>query len=117
MIGDRVKVQFNQLNAGTTPIPIYQLKKDPITGHPFIDETDGCYYPIFIGGVNPGSYGTIKNGPVKVIKQKLQGVEKHATLGVEHVPLYEVYFDHYKQTAWVFNDNMIIIGSDPSLNY
>lgn len=106
--GDRVKVGAGFLHAGTDNIAIYHVDVD--SKGIYIVNDDGVAIPKPIGGVTPGSTGTVDGHPVKVEKRRLFGYEKVPSLGgVDTVLLFPVHFDKYKQTAWVPQDFFKVI--------
>lgn len=112
--GDRVIAQFGQLFKGETPIPIYDVMVLPNNTYQL--DMEGCCSPRFIGGVKPGSHGRIDGHPVKCPKTRLKGYEKVAGAGADTILLYPVYWDYYKQVAWVSCDHFQIIEGNPDLN-
>lgn len=113
--GDKVRAQFGQLFQGTSPIPIYDVMVLP-DGKYNVD-MEGCCSPRFIGGVQPGSVGRIDGNPVKCPKSRLKGYEKVAAMGADNVLLFPVFWEHYRQTAWVSQDHFQIIEGNPDLNF
>ena len=112
--GDRIRAQFGQILQGTSPIPIYDVLVLP-DGKYAVD-MEGCCSPRFIGGVNAGSIGRIDGNPVKCPKSRLKGYDKVAAMGADYINLYPVFWEYYKQTAWVSQDHFQIIEGNPDLN-
>jgi hypothetical protein len=102
MIGDKVKVQMSFNYVGEKNIPIYKTESIDIEGNATIS---------VIGGVKPGSIGSITDYPVKVLKSKLIGYEKPHALGSnDTVLLFPIFFEHYQQIGWLPNDYFQIIS-------
>jgi hypothetical protein len=107
MDGDRVRVGFGHLFQGNQNIPIYKVEVNEDNCY-VVDEAGLCS-PKVCGGVRPGSTGHIDGHPVKAVKTKLYGYDKVPALGQDIVLLYPIFFDDYRQTAWVSADHFSII--------
>ena len=112
--GDRIRAQLGHLFQGEQAIAIYDIEVDH-SGH-YVVDPEGCVAPRFVGGVKPGSYGRIDGHPAKAPKSRLRGYEKVAAMGADLVLLYPVFWEHYKQVAWIPVDHFQIVSGNPDLN-
>lgn len=112
--GDRVRAQLGRLFHGESPIPIYNIAVD--SQNRYVVDNSGCVNPQFCGGVKPGSCGIIDGHPCKAPKSSLKRYEKTHAMGADYVNLYPVYWENYKQIAWISSDHFEVIGSNPDLD-
>ena len=114
--GDRVRVGHGFLYNGTENIAIYHVDVD--SAGCYVVDDEKIANPKAIGGVKPGSVGTIDGHPVKAHKRKLFGYDKVPGFGGQDtVLLYPVFFDIYQKTAWVPQDYFKVIdGHQYDLN-
>jgi len=109
-VGDRVRVGFGTIDISKDNVPIYQLETYQHNNQIMVDPM-GAATPKVVGAVKGGSYGLIVGGPIKVIKSLLRGMSAGAAaMGLEHVLMFPVEFEYYKQVAWVPQDHMHVVS-------
>lgn len=108
-IGDKIKATHGYLFEGETPLPVYDVAVND--RNEYIIDDYGCCNPVFIGGVKPGTIGTVDGNPIKAQKVSLKGYEKTPTVGgIDTVMLYPVMFEFYQKVAWISVDHFLVTG-------
>jgi hypothetical protein len=106
MIGDLVKVSRSH-STDVTDIPASVYTVPNINGQYVFDDR-GYVNPKFVGGVKQGSLGKIDGRPAKTKRSNLKEHKEQNTYGDEDVLLYPVFFEHYKQIAWIAGHDIVI---------
>lgn len=108
-IGDRVRIGAPGIIEGTDNVVVYGLTKDQ-DGNVLFDSY-GYALVQNLGGVKPGTTGTIQGPPVRVHKSGL--IDKNRGAGfvgsVDIVDLYPVFLDYYQQLGFFPSDVMRIV--------
>lgn len=109
-IGDRVRVGAPGIIEGTDNVVVYGLASDQ-EGNALYD-SHGYSIVKSLGGVKPGTTGTIQGHPIRVHKSGL--IDKNRAAGfvgsVDVVDLYPVFLDHYQQLGFFPSDVMRIFS-------
>ena len=106
MIGDLIKVsRSHSTDVTDVPARVYTVPNN--NGHYVFDDR-GYVTPSFIGGVKQGSLGKIDGRPAKTRRSLLKEHKEQGTYGDEDVLLYPVFFESYKQVAWIAGHDIVI---------
>jgi pyruvate carboxylase len=106
MIGDLIKVtRSHSTDVTDIPASVYTV---PNQNDQYIQDDKGYVTPRFVGGVKQGSLGKIQGRPAKTKKSLLKGHKESGTYGDEDVLLYPVFFEAYKQLAWIAGHDIVI---------
>jgi len=106
-VGDRVRVGMGTIDISPEPVAVYNLITE-VNGNVVFDN-NGFATPKVMGGVKGGSIGVIIDKPLLVLKSSLKSFgDGAAAMGLDHVPMYPVMFEHYQKVAWVPQDHVHI---------
>lgn len=107
--GDRVKIT-DVVSGAERNFPVFEPIIDPSRPTHYLSDNNGNIVVRPIGGVKPGSIGTIDGDGVKVASAAVYGKSAGANLGNDWAMIFPVFFEEYQKVAWVASDHFRIIA-------
>lgn len=107
--GDRIRMTDVNGDAERN-FPVFDPVIDPGRPTHYLTDNHGNVVVRAIGGVKPGSIGTIDGDGVKVAASAVYGKSQGANLGNDWAMIFPVFFEEYQRVAWVAQDHFRIVA-------